>query len=318
MQQRPTLLVLAAGMATRYGSLKQIDSFGPHGETIIDYSVYDALKAGFGKIVFVIRESIEEAFKTAMRRRFPDSVEIAYVAQELEMLPDGFAVPAGRTKPWGTGHAVWVAASQIEGPFAVINGDDFYGYESFKLVADFLQNSTDDAEYGLVGFKVENTLSEHGAVSRGVCGFSEDAYLTSLTEQTHIIRTEAGIAVQNPGTEAWLLQAGEVVSMNLMAFKPSVFPHFEAGFKAFLQENSDNLKAEFYLPAVVNAVVQSGQARVKVLHTPEKWFGVTYPDDKASAIQRLQQLIEAGVYPANLWGRPSSPSIQKEQNHDAT
>ncbi|MBF9255698.1 nucleotidyltransferase [Pontibacter sp. 172403-2] len=309
MQHRPTLLVLAAGMATRYGSLKQIDSFGPHGETIIDYSVYDALKAGFGRVVFVIRESIEEAFKAAMRRRFPDEVQIAYVAQELDMLPAGFEVPVGRTKPWGTGHAVWVAASEIKGPFAVINGDDFYGYESFKLAADFLQNSTDESEYGLVAFKVENTLSEYGAVSRGVCGFSEDAYLTSLTEQTHIIRTPAGIAVQDPGAEARLLNEGELVSMNLMAFKPSVLPYFEAGFKEFLQKNSANLKAEFYLPDVVNAVVQSGDARVKVLHTPEKWFGVTYPDDKATAIQRLENLIQAGVYPENLWGKIPSPSI---------
>lgn len=318
MQHRPTLLVLAAGMASRYGSLKQIDSFGPNGETIIEYSVYDALKAGFGKIVFVIRESIAETFKDAMRRRFPEHVEIAYVTQELDMLPAGFSVPADRTKPWGTGHAVWVAASEIEGPFAVINGDDFYGYQSFKLVADFLQNSTDDTEYGLVGFKVENTLSEHGAVSRGVCEFSEDDALTSLTEQTHIIRTEAGIAVQNPGEEAFLLQENEVVSMNLMAFKPSVFPYFEAGFKNFLTNNSGNLKAEFYLPAVVNAVVQSGNGRVKVLHTPEKWFGVTYPDDKDNTIARLKHLIETKVYPANLWSNAPAATTSKERLHDAT
>lgn len=316
MQIRPTLLVLAAGMATRYGSLKQIESFGPHGETIIDYSVHDALKAGFDKVVFVIRESIEEAFKAAMHGRFPANVQIEYVAQELDMLPEGFEVPENRTKPWGTGHAVWVAALQIQGPFAVINGDDFYGYESFKLVADFLQNSSDDTEYGLVGFKVENTLSEHGAVSRGICGYGADAYLTSLTEQTHIVRTEAGIEVQDPGAVVRFLKEGKVVSMNLMAFKPSVLPYFEAAFKLFLQENRNNSKAEFYLPAVVNAMVQSGNTRVKLLHTPEKWFGVTYPDDKATAIRQLERLIKAGVYPENLWEKDHLHPYYSSQQHD--
>lgn len=177
MHKQPILLVLAAGMATRYGSLKQLDGFGPNGETIIDYSVHDAFRAGFGKVAFIIRESIKEEFKAAMRRRFPDGLRVEYVYQELDMLPAGFAVPENRTKPWGTGHAVWVAASQIKEPFAVINGDDFYGYQSFKLVADFLRNSIDDAEQGLVGFRLENTLSEHGAVSRGCANLTGTAIL---------------------------------------------------------------------------------------------------------------------------------------------
>lgn len=300
MHNSLTLLVLAAGMATRYGSLKQLDRFGPNGETIIDYSVHDAHKAGFGKIVFVVRETIKEEFKTAMRQRIPEYIAIEYVTQELDMLPVGYAVPENRSKPWGTGHAVWVAASSLKEPFAVINGDDFYGSESFKLAADFLKNSPDDTEYGLVGFKLENTLSEHGAVSRGICELDESHYLKSVTEQTHIVRTPAGIAVQSPDAET-ILSGHEIVSMNLMAFKPSVFPYFEQEFKYFLDKNSTNPKAEFYLPAVVDAVVKSGAAKVKVLQTPEKWFGVTYPDDKQQVIQSIDRLISNGVYAEKLW-----------------
>lgn len=283
-----------------------MDGFGPNGETIIDYSVHDAFRAGFGKVVFVIRKSIEEEFKGAMRRRFPDNLPIAYAAQELDMLPAGFAVPENRIKPWGTGHAVWVAASQVHEPFAVINGDDFYGYQSFKLVADFLKNSTDDTEHGLVGFKLENTLSEHGAVSRGLCELDENGYLKSVTELTHIVRTADGIAVQDPGSEARFLGGDELVSMNLMAFKPSVFPHFEREFKAFLNRNSSNPKAEFYLPTVVDHMVKSGSARVKVLQTPEKWFGVTYPEDKAVAVQNIGRLLQEGIYSENMWQTLSS------------
>ena len=301
MHSKPTLLVLAAGMATRYGSLKQVDGFGPNGETIIDYSVHDALRAGFGRVVFVVRKAIEEEFRAAMRRRFPDSLPIDYVAQELDMLPAGFEVPEGRTKPWGTGHAVWVAASGIQEPFAVINGDDFYGYKSFELVADFLRNSTNDNEHGLVGFRLENTLSEHGAVSRGLCELDGEGYLKSVTELTHILRAEGGIVHQEPGGTAGFLSGSETVSMNLMAFKPSVFPHFGQGLREFLAGNGTNLKAEFYLPAVVDGLVKSGTARVKVLQTPEKWFGVTYPEDKAAAVQRILRLVRAGVYPEDLW-----------------
>ena len=301
MHTNPTLLVLAAGMATRYGSLKQLESFGPNGETIIDYSVHDAFKAGFGKVVFVIREKIEAEFKTAMRSRIPDNLQIEYVSQELDMLPPGYKVPDNRTKNWGTGHAVWIANNIIKEPFAVINGDDFYGYQSFKLAADFLKNNPDDAEYGLVGFKLENTLSEHGAVSRGICELDNENYLKSVTEQTHLVRTAGGIAVQEANTEPIFLEGHEIVSMNLMAFKPSVFPYFERGFKEFLNSNSKNPNTEFYLPAVVDAVVKSGAAKVKVLPTPEKWFGVTYPNDKQNVIANINLLINKGVYSKNLW-----------------
>ena len=288
-------------MATRYGSLKQLDGFGPNGETIIDYSVHDAFRAGFGRVVFVIRKSIEEAFRAAMRRRFPAELPIAYVAQELDMLPAGFAVPENRVKPWGTGHAVWVAASQIQGPFAVINGDDFYGQQSFELVAGFLQRSTDEAEHGLVGFKLENTLSEHGAVSRGLCETDGNGYLKSVTELTHIVRTAAGIAVQDPGTEARIISGDALVSMNLMAFKPTVFPHFEREFRAFLSRSGSDPKAEFYLPAVVDSMIKEGVAKVKVLQTPEKWFGVTYPEDRAVAVESISRLLQEGVYAENMW-----------------
>lgn len=301
MHHSSTLLVLAAGMATRYGSLKQLDSFGPNGETIIDYSVHDAFKAGFGKIVFVIREKIEAEFKAAIRCRIPDYLDIEYVAQELDMLPPGYKVPDNRTKSWGTGHAVWCANAIIKEPFAVINGDDFYGYQSFKLAADFLKNNLNNAEYGLVGFELENTLSEHGAVSRGICELDRNHYLQSVTEQTHIVRTTGGIAVQGPDNELVFLEGHEIVSMNLMAFKPSAFPYFEQGFKEFLNKNSSNPNAEFYLPAVVDAVVKAGAAKVKVLQTPEKWFGVTYPNDKQNVVERINLLINKGVYDKNIW-----------------
>ncbi|GGK78668.1 sugar phosphate nucleotidyltransferase [Rufibacter glacialis] len=309
MRTTPTLLVLAAGMATRYGSLKQLDSFGPHGETIIDYSVHDALKAGFGKIVFVIRESIREEFEGAMRHQFPTLDNLFYVTQELDHLPAGYQVPENRIKPWGTGHAVWVASSHIQGPFAVINGDDFYGYRSFGLVVDFLRHSTSETEYGLIGFKLENTLSEHGAVSRGLCQLDEEGYLEAVTEQTHIIKTGDGIEAQNPDQEPLQLTGQELVSMNLMVFKPSVFPLFEQGLKEFLEENSTNPNAEFYLPAVVDHAVKTGRAQVKVLETPEKWFGVTYPDDKAVVMRNLQRLVHEGTYPQNLRETHSANSI---------
>ncbi|PVY43726.1 phosphotransferase [Pontibacter virosus] len=301
MHKNPTLLVLAAGMATRYGSLKQLDGFGPNGETIIEYSVHDAVKAGFGKVVFVVREEILADFTAAMQGRLPDSVEVDYVAQELDMLPAGYKVPAGRTKPWGTGHAVWVASAKINEPFAVINADDFYGYASFKLAADFLKSSSDDSESGLVGFELANTLSEHGSVSRGICAFDEAQTLLSLTELTKIVRTDSGdILVQDEEVQHTHLDGKEVVSMNLMAFKPTVFPYFEKYLKEFLSRNQHELKAEFYLPTVVNEMIAAGETSVKVMQTPEKWFGVTYPEDKATAIQRIDDLIKGNSYPKNL------------------
>lgn len=302
MAEKPTLLVLAAGMASRYGSLKQTEQFGPGGETIIDYAIYDAIKAGFGKVIFVIRKSIEAAFIKGLLDKFAGKIEADYVLQELNMVPEGFSVPAGREKPWGTGHAVWVAAAKINEPFAVINGDDFYGYQSFKLMADFLESRAGDARYAMVGYRLENTLSEHGAVSRGICETDRDGNLKSVSEQTHIIRTAEGIVARTPGQEEIRLRGDETASMNLMGFTPAVFPYFKACFEDFLRDESPrNIKAEFYLPKVVNKLVQEAGAQVKVLHSPEKWFGVTFPEDRPVVVQQLQSLVAAGVYPENLW-----------------
>lgn len=309
--KHPTLLVLAAGMASRYGSLKQLDQFGPKGETIIDYSVYDAIRAGFGKVVFVIRQSIEEEFKRVMLGKFADKIEVDWVLQELEMLPAGFSVPENRIKPWGTGHAVWVASLKISGPFAVINGDDFYGYQSFKLMADFLRDKKNERQYAIAGYQLENTLSEHGAVSRGICQVDEEHNLKSITEQTHILRTARGIVAQDPQQGEILLTGKEIVSMNMMGFTPAVFPFIEAYFREFLSSTSlDNIKAEFYLPKVVNKLVQSGEALVKVLPSAEKWFGVTYPEDKALAMESIERLLASGIYTHNLWGTPPAQSLK--------
>jgi NDP-sugar pyrophosphorylase family protein len=305
MNKHPTLLILAAGMASRYGSLKQLDKFGPTGETIIDYSIHDAMKAGFGKVVFVIRESIEEEFKRIMLKKFEDRIHTEYVLQELDRLPEGFSVPENREKPWGTGHAVWIAASKIHEPFAVINGDDFYGYQSFKIMADFLKNPQNESQHCLVGFQLEKTLSDHGAVSRGICQIGEANKLESVTEQTHIIRTAKGIIAQDAEKGEILLNGKETVSMNLTGFTPAVFPYFETYFKDFLINKSPkSLKAEFFLPEVVNKLIQTGKGSFRVLPTPEKWFGVTFPDDKATAIKCIEELVASGLYPQDLWNTP--------------
>lgn len=302
MTNRPTLLILAAGMGSRYGSLKQIDQFGPNGETIIDYSIYDAIKAGFGKVVFVIRKSIEQEFKEVVINKYSDIIQTDYVAQELDMLPEGFSVPEQRVKPWGTGQAVLVASSIINEPFAVINADDFYGYKSFKLAADFLKGKSNEPEHALIGYKLNNTLSAHGAVARGVCKVDSEGYLQNVKEHLHIVETEGKIISSDPEGVETVLKADETVSMNLMAFTPSVFPYFEQQFRDFMANKSHkSLKSEYLLPDVVNHLVESREAKVKVLYSPEIWFGVTFPDDKPITMKKLKDLIEEGVYPENLW-----------------
>jgi len=300
MTVSPALVIMAAGMATRYGSLKQLEQFGLNGETIIDYSVYDAIRAGFGKVIFVIRKSMVADFEAALLRKFSDKVAIDFVLQELDVLPEGFTVPENRTKPWGTGHAVWVAGQKITGPFAVINGDDFYGFESFKVMADYLKQDK-TGQPAMVGFKLVNTMSEHGAVSRGICQVDENGYLVDITEQTHIVKTPTGIIAKTADGQEMKFTGDEVASMNLTGFPPTVFGYFEEAFRQFLEKQAHNLKAEFFLPAVVNSLLQTGSTKVKVLPTPEKWFGVTYPDDKPPAVQALRRLIDEGVYPENLW-----------------
>jgi dTDP-glucose pyrophosphorylase len=297
---KPTLLVMAAGMGSRYGSLKQIDRFGPSGETIIDYSIYDAIRAGFGKVVFVIRESIEADFKEIFYGKFSDKIKIDYVLQELNRVPEGIKVPAERVKPWGTGHAVLVAADKIQEPFAVINADDYYGQQALQLMADFLSQIQKE-EHALVGYRLRNTLSEHGYVSRGICEVDGEGYLSSVTERTHIyIKPDQKIVYEEDGEEVDLT-GEEVASMNLMGFAPAAFAQFEASFKAFIKENAGELKKEFYLPTVVNEIIKTGDAKVKVLNTTDKWFGVTYQEDKLIAQQKLKELVNAGVYPEKLW-----------------
>jgi NDP-sugar pyrophosphorylase family protein len=303
MPVAPALVVLAAGMATRYGRLKQLDPFGPNGETILEYAVYDAIRAGVGKVIFVIRQSIEEEFKAALAHKLAGKIQVAYVRQELDTLPPGFTVPANRVKPWGTGHAVWAAGAEIAGPFAVINGDDYYGCSSLKIIADFLRQQAGDEEYGLVGFQLDKTLSDHGAVSRGICAIDDQGYLQSVTEQTHIEQSSRGIVARaSEGCEV-LFRGDERVSLNLFGFPPSVLAYFEEYLETFLQQRATEAGAEFFLPAVVDQLIRAGRARVKVLPTQEKWFGVTYPADKPVAVQTLRQLIDRGVYPENLWSQ---------------
>jgi len=302
MNNSPTLLVLAAGMATRYGQLKQIDQFGPSGETILDYSVYDAIRAGFKKVVFVIRESIKEDFLASITGKFDQTIEVQIVCQEMDILPDGFVLSADRVKPWGTGHAIWVASELINEPFAVINADDFYGQEAFGLMADFLTTNHDESFGAMVGYRLNNTLSEHGFVSRGICQVDLSNYLESIEEHTKIIETEIGIESYQ-GDKIISLRGDETVSMNLMGFKPNVFPWFEKYFNLFLGANRDDMKAEFYLPTVVNNLVKDKIVKVKVLPTSSQWFGVTYPGDKEMAISKIKKLTDDQIYPNSLWNQ---------------
>jgi NDP-sugar pyrophosphorylase family protein len=300
---KPSLVILAAGMGSRYGSLKQVDRFGPSGETIVEYSIYDALRAGFGKIVMVVRKEFVNDFKDLILRNAMTKTEIDFAFQELENVPDGLSVPNDRAKPWGTGHALLVARKNISTPFAVINADDFYGAASYKVMADFLIQSREESiePYCIVGYTLENTLSESGHVSRGVCMTDENGFLKSISEHKKIFRRDNAIISQLDETHTTEFTGKEIVSMNLMGFTPSLFYHLDTQFRTFIQDNIDNLSAEFYLPAVINNVVKEGKARVKVLQTTEKWFGVTYKEDRPMVINSLIKLLEAGVYPVNLW-----------------
>jgi len=300
---KPTLLVLAAGMGSRYGSLKQIDPVGPSGETIIDYSIYDAIRAGFGKVVFIIRKSFEQDFKDIFISKLQPYIPVEYVFQEIENVPDGLTVSPERTKPWGTAHAILMAKDAIHEPFAVINGDDFYGSGAFQTMADYLNalTTTTQTQYSLVGYKVGNTLSDHGTVSRGVCQEDKNGFLISVTERTNIQYVNEGIAYQDDDDTLVFLNPETPVSMNFWGFTPEYFKQTEAMFIDFVKANSDSLKAEFYIPTAIDNLINSASARVKVLRSDAKWFGVTYKEDKPLVIEKLAQLIKAGVYPAKLW-----------------
>jgi len=296
---KPTLVVLAAGMGSRYGGLKQIDPVGPGGEVIMDYSMYDAVDAGFGKIVFVIRRDIEDSFKEKFSSKLEGVIETAYVYQELGLFVDGFEIPANREKPWGTGHAILVAKDEVNEPFAVINADDYYGPGSYRQMKDFLVSGNDN--YAMVGFTLRNTLSEHGHVSRGVCGCDENMLLQKVTEITEITKAGDGAVFVDENGDKNELAGDEIVSMNLWGFGPDIFEHLQSQFKEFLAEQGNELKSEFYIPAVVDKLISSGQKKVDVLHSQERWFGVTYKEDKDFAKARIEELIAKGVYPKKLW-----------------
>jgi NDP-sugar pyrophosphorylase family protein len=301
---QPELVVMAAGMGSRYGGLKQIDPVGPGGENVLDYSVFDAMRAGFGKVVFVIRRDIEEIFREKIGRAIEHRVECAYVHQELDALPPGFAVPDGRVKPWGTAHAALCARDAIAGPFAVINADDFYGAAAFQEVGGHLTAaaaSGQAGEYCMVGYRLDHTLSEHGHVSRGVCSVTGGGYLTGIVERTRIQRFDDGIKCAL-GDEHWeTLAPDTIVSMNIWGFTREFFDHLEDAFRAFLEQHGRELKSEAYLPAVVDVAMRTGRARVKVLRTDARWFGVTYQEDRAVAQRAVRELVATGQYPERLW-----------------
>lgn len=302
---KPTLLLLAAGMGSRYGGLKQLDGLGPNGETIMDYSIYDAIKAGFGKIVFVIRKDFEQDFREKILSKYEGHVSAELCFQALDNLPEGFSVPQGREKPWGTNHAVLMAKNIINEPFCVINCDDFYNRDAFQKIGKFLADLPDGSKdkYAMVGFRVGNTLSENGSVARGVCSKNDDENLTSIIERTEIIRVEERISYKDEDGRWIAVGDNAPVSMNMWGFTPDYFEYSEAYFKEFLSDskNMENLKAEFFIPLMVNKLINENTASVKVLDTTSKWFGVTYSADRKSVVDKIQNLIDEGVYPHKLF-----------------
>lgn len=302
---KPTLVVMAAGMGSRYGGLKQIDPIGPNGEIIIDYSIYDAIKAGFGKVVFIIKKENEEIFRESIGKRAEKLIDTAYVYQRIDDLPTGFGVPHERVKPWGTGHAVMSCRNIVDTPFAVINADDFYGRTSFQVLHDYLVSASDcDGmyQYCMVGFILENTLTEHGHVARGVCTVDSEGYLIDINERTKI-KKFGKVTKYTEDDENWVvIPEGSIVSMNTWGFTPSFFKELEARFPQFLESNKDNLlKAEYFLPSVVDSLITEKKAKVKVLPSNERWYGVTYREDKPVVKQAISTLIQQGIYPEKLW-----------------
>ena len=302
---KPTLVILAAGLGSRYGGLKQMDKFGPSGESIIEYSIFDAIRAGFGKIVFVIRESIEQDLKDTIISKIESKIEAEYVFQDINDLPEGFSLPEGRKKPWGTAHAVLAAESKVNEPFVVINADDFYGYESFKLMADFLQSDSaiENRDYAMIGFELGNTLSDFGSVSRGVCKVDENGYLNEVIERSNIKHTNSKLGYADSSEQIFPLTGEEIVSMNFWGFSKDAFKLLNQYFIKFLEENIDNLTSEFYIPWAANEWIVQGISKVKVIPGKASWFGVTYQEDKEFVQNSLNKLINDKAYPANLWDK---------------
>ncbi|MBC8206409.1 MAG: nucleotidyltransferase [Kiritimatiellales bacterium] len=294
---KPTLVIMAAGMGSRYGGLKQIDPVGPSGEIVLDYSVYDAIRAGFSKVVFIIRPDIEADFKEAIGTKLEGQIDVEYVFQALEKIPAGFSVPTGRTKPWGTGQAILVAKEVVKTPFAVINADDFYGRETFEVIARQLMNTdVDSTDFSMVGFYIKNTLSPNGSVARGYCDV-HNGKLVTVEEYFEIERRDDGI-IRHTGGE---MNDDDMVSMNTWGFTPRLFELLERGFVNFLERAGGELKSEYLLPELVDGLIQSGEANVTVLPSNEKWMGVTYTEDKPDVMAGIRALVDAGVYPENLW-----------------
>jgi NDP-sugar pyrophosphorylase family protein len=297
---KPTLVILAAGMGSRYGGLKQLDEVGPNGEAIIDYSLYDAIRVGFGKVVFVIRTDFAEAFKERFEPRLKGRIEVAYVYQSLDKIPEGLAINPDREKPWGTAHALLMAEPEVKEPMAVINADDYYGRKALQVMADFLVSSKDESEYSMIGYNVKNTLSEFGTVSRGVCNTDENGNLTDIVERVKIRRDPDGIFYYE-GNERFKLEEDTPVSMNLWGLKPNVFGYIHQGFRKFLAEHGQELKSEYFIPLLINDSIKQGNIRTKVLKCDSPWFGVTYKEDKPFVQQKIRDLLAKAEYPEKLW-----------------
>ncbi len=302
---KPTLLLLAAGMGSRYGGLKQLDTLGPSGETIMDYSIYDAIRAGFGKIVFVIRKDFEKDFREKILSKYEGHIPLDVCFQSLEDLPEGFSCPKDRVKPWGTNHAVMMAKDVIKEPFCVINCDDFYNRDAYMVMGEFLSQLPQGSKgrYAMVGFRVGNTLSENGTVARGICSKDLQGNLTSVVERTEIMRIEGKVCYKDE-QGAWIsVEDNTPVSMNMWGFTPDYFSYSEEYFKEFLslEKNMTNLKAEFFIPLMVNKLINEKTATVKVLDTTSKWFGVTYAEDRPGVVKKIEDLVTSKVYPKNLF-----------------
>lgn len=300
---KPTLLILAAGMGSRYGGLKQIDPVGPNGETIIEYSLHDAIRAGFGKVVFVVRPAFEDAMREKVGAKIEGRVQVEYVHQNLDSCLNGYTPSPDREKPWGTGHAILVGQDAVTEPFAVINADDYYGANSYRIMADYLAGlSPDDTtEHSMVGFILRNTLSDHGTVCRGVCDLTVDGFMKAVVERVDIQKVGEGARCPDGQGGEMTLTGDEIVSLNLWGFHPSIFGHLREQFAEFLEERGQELKSEFFIPTVVDNLVAAGKARVRVLTTPDHWFGVTYREDRAMVEASIRQLVDAGIYPERLW-----------------
>ena len=305
--KQPVLVVMAAGMGSRYGGLKQIDPIDEYGNIIMDFSIYDAIQAGFRKVVFIIKKENEESFRAAIGDRIAKQIETAYVFQDLNNIPEGFKVPQDRVKPWGTGHAVLSCIGTVDGPFAVINADDYYGSKAFKLAYDFLANAKEDDkqyQYMMVGYQLEKTLTENGHVARGVCVTDEDSYLVKINERTRIEKRGDETAYTEDDGATWtVIPQGSTVSMNMWGFSESILEELHARFRAFLEENLEKnpLKCEYFLPFVVDELLNEGRATVKVLKTDDRWYGVTYKEDKPQVVAAIRALKDQGLYPQKLW-----------------